>query len=139
MSSVVSVNNKKNVHTKCFLARCSDSHLKSKLFRRWRLEGLWLEISLSKKFMRPHLMNSSHEPNQWAGHGGVYQAINRRIVVQVGQGRNVRRYWKIIKTKRAEGMTQVTEHLPNKQEALSSNPVPGAYSRHSSKQDSTMR
>jgi hypothetical protein len=49
-------------------------------------------------------------------------SVNRRTVVQAGQGINVRPISKITKVKRAGNMAEVIEQLPSKHEALSSNP-----------------
>jgi hypothetical protein len=35
-------------------AKHSDSRLQFKLLKRWRLGGLWFEVSPGKKFTRPH-------------------------------------------------------------------------------------
>jgi hypothetical protein len=45
--------------------------------------------------------------------------INRRIVVWDGQSINQDSISKIIRTKRAEVMAQMVEHLPSKNKALS--------------------
>jgi hypothetical protein len=46
--------------------------------------------------------------------------VNRRILVQVGLGKNLRPYLKITKAKRVRSVAKVVEHLHNKHEALSS-------------------
>jgi hypothetical protein len=49
-----------------------------------------------------------------ASHPSFMRSVNRRILVQVSLGINVRPYPKITKAKRARTIAQVLEHMPSK-------------------------
>jgi hypothetical protein len=80
------------------------------------------EVSLSKKFARPHL-------NQWLSCGGMHLSLSYTGKHKQDHGPGLPDIkWdpvsKITKAKTAGSMAQLIDHLPNKHKALSSTPMP---------------